>query len=138
MISFVLQEALRALLLSEDQVTDTVSSQLLPLIRQSQSKAEERLAALDVSKVNNTHTHILIKPLCKDTSSLCVTLQVSCDSVVRHSLTLSSCVFGLMNRAALLWESHCCNVKNAEEELQQHLDDFRHSQERQIQVVLWV
>ncbi|GAA6235064.1 coiled-coil domain-containing protein 180 isoform X1 [Lates japonicus] len=43
------KEALSALQLSEEEVNDVVSSQLLPLIGRNQRQDEEQLAALDVS-----------------------------------------------------------------------------------------
>ncbi|XP_070761112.1 coiled-coil domain-containing protein 180 [Enoplosus armatus] len=99
------EEALSALQLSEEEVNDVVSSQLLTLIRGSQSQDDERLAALD----------------------LC------CDSVARRALSLSRCVFVVMRGAVLLWETHSSRLKRREEELQQHLDDLRCSQQHHIQ-----
>ncbi|XP_029134492.2 coiled-coil domain-containing protein 180 isoform X2 [Labrus bergylta] len=91
--------------LSEEEVNDLVSSQLLPLIGQSQSQYEERLAAYDVC----------------------------CELVSNHAHILSKCVFVLMRGAALLWEAHSSRLKTREDELQQHLDDLRESQQHYIQ-----
>ncbi|XP_027140165.1 coiled-coil domain-containing protein 180 isoform X4 [Larimichthys crocea] len=99
------QEALSALQLSEEEVNDVVNSQLLTLIGRSQSQDEERLTVLD----------------------LCY------DCVARHTLSLSRCVFVVMRGAALLWETHSHRLKTREEELQQHLDDLRHSQQQHTQ-----
>ncbi|XP_070819924.1 coiled-coil domain-containing protein 180-like [Chaetodon trifascialis] len=99
------EEALSALHLSEEEVNDIVSSQLLTLIGRNQSQDEEQLAALD----------------------LC------CDSVARHALSLSRCVFLVMRGAVLLWETHSCRLAKREEELQQHLDNLRDSQQQHIQ-----
>ncbi|XP_051250618.1 coiled-coil domain-containing protein 180 isoform X2 [Dicentrarchus labrax] len=99
------QEALSALQLSDEEVNDIISSQLLTLIGRSQSRDEERLAALD----------------------LC------CDSVARRALSLSRCVFVVMRGAALLWETHSRSLERREEELQQYLDNLRGSQQQHIQ-----
>ncbi|XP_045890722.1 coiled-coil domain-containing protein 180 [Micropterus dolomieu] len=99
------REALSALQLSEEEVNHVVSSQLLTLIGRSQSQDEERLAALD----------------------LC------CDSAARRALALSRCVFVVMRGAALLWETHSRRIERREEELQQHLDELRRSQQQHVQ-----
>ncbi|XP_058492662.1 coiled-coil domain-containing protein 180 isoform X2 [Solea solea] len=99
------KEALSALQLSEVEVNDIVSLQLLPLIGRLQNQDEERLAALDEC----------------------------CDSVARHALSLSRSVFVVMRGAALLWETHNRRLETREEELQQHLNDLRLSQLEQIQ-----
>ncbi|GLD70131.1 coiled-coil domain-containing protein 180 isoform X1, partial [Lates japonicus] len=99
------KEALSALQLSEEEVNDVVSSQLLPLIGRNQRQDEEQLAALDVCS----------------------------DSVSRHARSLSRCVFVVMRAAALLWETHNCRLQSREEEVQRHLDDLRHSQQRYLQ-----
>ncbi|XP_070690406.1 coiled-coil domain-containing protein 180 [Pempheris klunzingeri] len=99
------EEALSALQLSEKEVKDVVSSQLLTMTGQIQTEDEERLAALD----------------------LC------CDSVARRALSLSRCVFHVMRGAALLWETHSYRLEKREEELQQQLNDLRRSQQQQIQ-----
>ncbi|KAG7218330.1 hypothetical protein INR49_020470 [Caranx melampygus] len=99
------QEALSALQLSKEEVNDIVSSQLLTLIGRSQSQDEERLAALDVS----------------------------CESVSNHTLSLSRCVFVVMRAAALLWETHSCRLESREEEIQQQLEDLQRSQQKHIQ-----
>ncbi|XP_059193958.1 coiled-coil domain-containing protein 180 isoform X2 [Centropristis striata] len=95
------QEELSALQLSEDEVQEILSSQLLPLIGRRQSQDEERMAALDVS----------------------------CDCVSRQAVSLSRCVFVVLRGAALLWETHRRDIERREEELQQHLDHLRHSQQ---------
>ncbi|XP_039979107.1 coiled-coil domain-containing protein 180 [Xiphias gladius] len=97
--------ALSALQLSEEEVNDVVSTQLLTLIGRSQSQDEERLAALDVY----------------------------CDSVAQQTLSLSRCLFVVMRGAALLWETHSRRLEKREEEVQHHLDDLRRSQQRHIQ-----
>ncbi|XP_037619112.1 coiled-coil domain-containing protein 180 [Sebastes umbrosus] len=99
------EEELSALQLSEDEVNDVVSSQLLSLIGRSQRQDEDRLAAVD---------------LCWD-------------SAARRAVSLSRCVFVVMRGAALLWETHCRRLERREEELQQHLDDLRRSQQQLIQ-----
>lgn len=99
------QEALSALQLSEDEVNDIVNSQLLTLIGRSQTQDEERLTVLE----------------------LC------CDCVARHTVSLSRCVFVVMRGAALLWETHSHRLKMREEELQRHLDDLRRSQQQHTQ-----
>ncbi|XP_056231748.1 coiled-coil domain-containing protein 180 isoform X2 [Seriola aureovittata] len=99
------QEALSALQLSEEEVNDVVSSQLLALIGRSQSQDEERLSALDVC----------------------------CDSVACHALSLTRCVFVVIRGAALLWETHSSRLESREKEMQQHLDNLQHSQQRHIQ-----
>ncbi|XP_078141532.1 coiled-coil domain-containing protein 180 [Centroberyx gerrardi] len=98
-------EALSALQLSEEEVQDIISSQLLTLIGRCQSQAEDRLAALDRGF----------------------------DSLARRALGLSRCVFVLLRGAALLWETHSRNIETREEELQRQLDDLRRSQEQEIQ-----
>ncbi|XP_040897839.1 coiled-coil domain-containing protein 180 [Toxotes jaculatrix] len=99
------KEALSALQLSDEEVNHVIGSQLLSLIGRSQSQDEERLAALDVC----------------------------CDSVARRALSLSRCVVVVMRGAALLWEMHSCRLERREEEVQQQLDDLRHSQQRRTQ-----
>uniref|UniRef100_UPI0037E93FDA coiled-coil domain-containing protein 180 n=1 Tax=Semicossyphus pulcher TaxID=241346 RepID=UPI0037E93FDA len=99
------KEELSALQLTEEEVNDVVRSQLLPLIGQSQSQDKERLAAFE---------------LCRE-------------SVARHALSLSRCVFVVMRGAALLWEKHSRRLKGREEELQQHQDDLRGSQQKHVQ-----
>ncbi|XP_022622288.1 coiled-coil domain-containing protein 180 [Seriola dumerili] len=99
------QEALSALQLSEEEVNDVVSSQLLALIGRSQSQDEERLSALDVC----------------------------CDSVACHALSLTRCVFVVIRGATLLWETHSSRLESREKEMQQHLDNLRHSQQQHIQ-----
>ncbi|XP_029295593.1 coiled-coil domain-containing protein 180-like [Cottoperca gobio] len=99
------EEALSALQLSDEEVKDIVSSQLLTLIGRSQSQDEERLAALD----------------------LC------CDSAARRALSFSRCVFVVMRGAALLWETHSRRLESREEDVQQHLHELRRSQQRHTQ-----
>ncbi|KAI3373030.1 hypothetical protein L3Q82_023465 [Scortum barcoo] len=99
------EDALTALQLSEEEVNDIINSELLSLIGRSQSQDEERLAALDLR----------------------------CDTVARHALTLSRCVFVVMRGAVLLWETHSRSLERREEELQQHVDDLRVSQQQHIQ-----
>ncbi|XP_039658387.1 coiled-coil domain-containing protein 180 isoform X2 [Perca fluviatilis] len=96
------KEELSALQLSEDEVNNIVSSQLLTLIGRSQSQDEERLAALDRRY----------------------------DSAARDALRLSRCVYVVMRGAALLWETHCHSLERREEELQQQLDGLRRCQQR--------
>ncbi|XP_013885995.1 uncharacterized protein ccdc180, partial [Austrofundulus limnaeus] len=100
------QVALSALQVSDQQVDDIISSQVLPLIGQKQSQDEEQVAALD---------------------------QVCRHSVSRHAVSISRCVFAVMQAAAMIWETHCCRWKRREEELQQHLDDIRQTQQQHIQ-----
>ncbi|XP_049435658.1 coiled-coil domain-containing protein 180 isoform X2 [Epinephelus fuscoguttatus] len=99
------KEALSALQLAEEEVNNIVSSQLLILIGQHQRQDEERLAALD----------------------LC------CDSVARHAFSISRRVFVVMQGAALQWETHNHRLERKKEDLQQHLDDLRHTQQQHIQ-----
>ncbi|XP_044191035.1 coiled-coil domain-containing protein 180 isoform X1 [Thunnus albacares] len=99
------EEALSALQLSEEEVTDVVSSQLLTLIGQSQRRDEERLAALDLWA----------------------------ESVSRASVRLSRCVFVVMRAAALLWETHRRSLESREEDVQRRLDELRRSQEQHVQ-----
>ncbi len=58
----VLQEALSALQLSEEEVKDILSSQLLTLIGRLQAQDEERLAALDVSQQTSMRRHMFCGP----------------------------------------------------------------------------
>nr|XP_043900149.1 coiled-coil domain-containing protein 180-like [Solea senegalensis] len=95
---------LSALQLSEVEVNDVIRSQLLPLIGQIQSQDEEKLAALDMC----------------------------CDSVVHHALTLSRCAFDVMRGAALLWEMHNRRMERREDEVQQQLNNLRRSQLRHL------
>ncbi|XP_036955257.1 coiled-coil domain-containing protein 180 isoform X2 [Acanthopagrus latus] len=99
------KEELSALQLSEEELNEVVASHLLTLIGRSQRQDEKRLAALD----------------------LC------CDSVARHAHSVSRCVFVVMRGAALLWETHSHRLERKEEEVQQHLDDLRVSQQQHIQ-----
>ncbi|XP_062273933.1 coiled-coil domain-containing protein 180, partial [Scomber scombrus] len=99
------EEALSALQLSEEEVTDIISSQIFTLIGQSQRQEEERLAALEVWA----------------------------ESVSGDALRVSRGVFAVMRAAALLWETHHCSVQSREEEVQRHLDEVRRSQEQLIQ-----
>ncbi|XP_041643155.1 coiled-coil domain-containing protein 180 isoform X2 [Cheilinus undulatus] len=99
------KEELSALQLTEEEVNDSVISQLLPLIGQSQSLDEEQLANFDKS----------------------------CKSLADRARNLSRSVFSVMRGAALLWETHSFRLKNKEEELQQQLDTLRESQQQQIQ-----
>ncbi|XP_071390835.1 coiled-coil domain-containing protein 180 [Centroberyx affinis] len=98
-------EALSALQLSEEEVQDVISSQLLTLIGRCQSQAEDRLAVLDRGF----------------------------DSLARRALGLSRGVFVLLRGAASLWETHSRNIETREEELQRRLDDLRRSQEQETQ-----
>ncbi|KAK7901570.1 hypothetical protein WMY93_018339 [Mugilogobius chulae] len=99
------EKSLRDLQLTEAQVTNIVQSDFLPLIGQSQSKADKILVAFDVN----------------------------CDSLSRHSLSTSSSVFGLMHQASLLWEEHCSNLKNIETKVQQDVKELRLLQKEQLQ-----
>ncbi|KAM9700206.1 uncharacterized protein ccdc180 [Menidia menidia] len=99
------QEALSALQLSEQQVEDIFSSQLLPLIGQRHSRDEERLAALEACR-----------------ASLC-----------DHAAAVSSGVLQLLTAAALLWETHQQRLIGREQELQRRLDELRQSQEQALQ-----
>ncbi|KAK5871781.1 hypothetical protein PBY51_004642 [Eleginops maclovinus] len=97
--------ALSALQLSEQEVSDLINSQLLTLIGRSQSQVEERLAALERCS----------------------------DSAARRALGLSRCLFVVMRGAALLWEKHSRRLETREEEIKQHLEDLRRSQQRNTQ-----
>ncbi|XP_054466409.1 coiled-coil domain-containing protein 180 [Anoplopoma fimbria] len=99
------EEELSALQLSEEEVKEVVQSQLLAVIGRSQSQDEERLAAVDRC----------------------------CDSVARRALSLSRCVFVVMRGAALLWETHSQRLEGRRQELQQHLDHLRRSQQQNTQ-----
>ncbi|XP_033969387.1 coiled-coil domain-containing protein 180 isoform X2 [Trematomus bernacchii] len=99
------EEALSALQLSEQEVSDIINSQLLTLIGQSQSQVEERLAALERCS----------------------------DSATCRALALTRCVFVVMRGAALLWETHSRRLETREEEIKQHLEDLRRSQQRNTQ-----
>ncbi|XP_028270528.1 coiled-coil domain-containing protein 180 [Parambassis ranga] len=99
------EEALSALQLSEDEVKDVVSAQLIPLIGRRQSADEERLAALDACS----------------------------DSVTCHSLSLSTSVFVVMRAAAALWETHRHRLERRERELQQQLCDISRSHQQDVQ-----
>ncbi|CAJ1069369.1 hypothetical protein L3Q82_023465 [Xyrichtys novacula] len=96
------KEALSALQLSEEEVNHAVSSALLPLIGQRQSQDEEQLAALNVCR----------------------------ESVASHALGLSRRVFVMLRGVAVLWETHSSRLKMREDELQQHLDNLRDSQQQ--------
>ncbi|XP_054895202.1 uncharacterized protein ccdc180 isoform X2 [Poeciliopsis prolifica] len=84
------QEALSMLQLSDLQLEDIASSQLLPLIGQRQRDDEERLAALDECS----------------------------DLLDHHVLKVSRWVSEVMRAVALLWETHCRRVKRREDELE--------------------
>ncbi|XP_068559608.1 coiled-coil domain-containing protein 180 [Cebidichthys violaceus] len=99
------EKELSALQLSQDEVNDVVGSQLLTVIGRSQSEDEERLAAVDRC----------------------------CDSEARRALGLTRCVFVVMRGAALLWETHSHRLERRREELEQHLDDLRQSQQQHTQ-----
>ncbi|KAM6943925.1 coiled-coil domain-containing protein 180 [Lycodopsis pacificus] len=99
------EKELSALQLSQDEVNDVVGSQLLTVIGRSQSEEEERLAAVDRC----------------------------CDSEARCALGLTRCVFVVMRGAALLWETHSHRLERRREELEQHLDDLRQSQQKHTQ-----
>ncbi|KAK9523115.1 hypothetical protein VZT92_019535 [Zoarces viviparus] len=99
------EKELSALQLSQDEVNDVVGSQLLTVIGRSQSEEEERLAAVDRC----------------------------CDSEARCALGLTRCVFVLMRGAALLWETHSHRLERRREELEQHLDNLRQSQQKHTQ-----
>ncbi|XP_024131730.1 coiled-coil domain-containing protein 180 isoform X2 [Oryzias melastigma] len=91
------KKALSALQLSEEQVNDIVTSQLLPLIRQRQSRDEGRLAALEMC----------------------------CDAVAQHALKLSGHVFAVVKAAALQWEEHVFRSERIQEKVEQRLDDLK-------------
>ncbi|XP_028313783.1 coiled-coil domain-containing protein 180 isoform X2 [Gouania willdenowi] len=97
--------ALLALQLPDEEVSDMVRSQLLPLIGRRQSEDEERLAALKVRS----------------------------DTDVRHASHLSNHVLAVMRGMALLWETHCCQLKRREEVLQRDVDKLRRSKHRHLQ-----
>ncbi|KAM9810471.1 coiled-coil domain-containing protein 180 [Neosynchiropus ocellatus] len=97
------KEALAALQLSDEQVSEVLNSELLPLIGQSHRHDEERQTATEVWL----------------------------NSVSRSSFRLSNCVFVVMRAVALLWEMHCSSVQRREQELDRHLDFLTHSQKPQ-------
>lgn len=67
---------------------------------------------------------------------LCVCVQLLCDAVARHSLTLSSCAFAVLRGAVLLWETHLLGLETRKEQLEQQLDQLRASQQQRMQVNL--
>ncbi|KAM8866086.1 coiled-coil domain-containing protein 180 [Synchiropus picturatus] len=97
------KEALAALQLSDEQVSEVLNSELLPLIGQSHRHDEERQTATEVWL----------------------------NSVSRSSYRLSNCVFVVMRAVALLWEMYCSSVQRREQELDRHLDFLTHSQKPQ-------
>ncbi|XP_075881587.1 coiled-coil domain-containing protein 180 [Nelusetta ayraudi] len=96
---------LLALQLPEKDTDEAVGTEILPLIGQSQNRDEERLADLDLL----------------------------CDAVARHSLTLSSCAFAVLRGAVLLWETHLLGLETRKEQLEQQLDQLRASQQQRMQ-----
>uniref|UniRef100_A0A3B3H3J9 DUF4455 domain-containing protein n=1 Tax=Oryzias latipes TaxID=8090 RepID=A0A3B3H3J9_ORYLA len=91
------KEVFSALQLSEEQVNDIVTSQLLPLIRQRQSQDEERLSALEACY----------------------------DAVAQHALRLSGYALAVVKAAVLHWEEHVIRSERIKEKLEQHLDDLK-------------
>lgn len=61
-------------------------------------------------------------------------MQLLCDTVARHSLTLSSCAFAVLRGAVLLWETHLLGLESRKDELEQQLDELRASQRQRMQV----
>ncbi|XP_068457838.1 coiled-coil domain-containing protein 180 isoform X2 [Clinocottus analis] len=96
---------LSSLQLSEQQVNDVIGSQLLSVIERSRSQEEERLSALDRG----------------------------CASEASRALALSRCVFSVMRGAALLWETHIQALERRRDQVQHHLDELTHSQQRHTQ-----
>ncbi|XP_017162072.1 uncharacterized protein LOC103470801 [Poecilia reticulata] len=96
------QEALAALQLSDQQLEDIMSSQLLPLIGQRQRDDEERLAGLDECS----------------------------DLVDQHVMGVSRSVSDVMRAVALLWETHSRRVKRREEELEAKLQLLKTAQQQ--------
>lgn len=61
-------------------------------------------------------------------------MQLLCDTVARHSLTLSSCAFAVLRGAVLLWETHLLGLESRKDQLEQQLDELRASQRQRMQV----
>ncbi|KAK1892607.1 Transmembrane protease serine 13 [Dissostichus eleginoides] len=61
---------------------------------------------------------------------ICFLVPPSCSTV----LVSDWCVFVVMRGAALLWETHSRRLETREEEIKQHLEDLRRSQQRNTQV----
>ncbi|XP_061527216.1 LOW QUALITY PROTEIN: coiled-coil domain-containing protein 180 [Phycodurus eques] len=99
------QEALSALELPEEEVSDIVKSQLISLIGQHQRQDEMQLAAIDTCS----------------------------DSLYRASARLSRRVFVVMRALASLWEKHGGILVGREEEVQRRLDELRLAQEQHVQ-----
>ncbi|XP_061673378.1 coiled-coil domain-containing protein 180 isoform X2 [Syngnathoides biaculeatus] len=99
------QEALSALELPEEEVSDVVKSQLISLIGQHQRQDEMQLAAIDTCS----------------------------DSLYRASARLSRRVFVVMRALAALWEKHGGILLGREEEVQRRLDELRLAQEQHVQ-----
>ncbi|XP_049618620.1 coiled-coil domain-containing protein 180 [Syngnathus scovelli] len=99
------QEALSALELPEEEVSDVVKSQLISLIGQHQRQDETQLAAIDTCS----------------------------DSLYRASARLSRRVFVVMRALASLWEKHGSVLRGREEDVQRRLDQLRLTHERHVQ-----
>lgn len=63
-------------------------------------------------------------------------VQLLCDTVARHSLTLSSCAFAVLRGAVLLWETHLLGLETRKDQLERRLDQLRVSQQQRMQVRL--
>ncbi|XP_077570696.1 coiled-coil domain-containing protein 180 isoform X1 [Stigmatopora nigra] len=99
------QEALSALELPQEEVSDIVKSQLISLIGQHQRQDEMQLATIDTCS----------------------------DSLYRASARLSRRVFVVMRALASLWEKHGGILVGREEEVQRRLDELRVAQEKHVQ-----
>ncbi|XP_057686946.1 coiled-coil domain-containing protein 180 [Corythoichthys intestinalis] len=99
------QEALSALELPQEEVSDIVKSQLISLIGQHQRQDEMQLAAIDTCS----------------------------DSLYRASARLSRRVFVVMLALASLYEKHGGILVGREEEVQRRLDELRVAQEKHVQ-----
>ncbi|XP_077416883.1 glutamate receptor ionotropic, NMDA 1b isoform X4 [Vanacampus margaritifer] len=98
------QEALSALELPEEEVSDIVKSQLISLIGQHQRQDEMQLAAIDTCS----------------------------DSLYRASARLSRRVFVVTRALAWLWEKHGGILVGREEEVQRRLDELRLAHEQHV------
>ncbi|XP_054628569.1 coiled-coil domain-containing protein 180-like [Dunckerocampus dactyliophorus] len=99
------KEALSALELPEEEVSEMVKSELLSLVGQYQRQDEGQLA----------------------------TIETCADGLWAAAARLSRRAFLVMRALALLWEEHSGNLTSLEEEVQRRLEELRSAQEKHVQ-----
>ncbi|KAM6954483.1 coiled-coil domain-containing protein 180 [Aplochiton taeniatus] len=99
------KEEIAELDVSPEEIQDIINTEFLPLLGQSQTQAEERLAALDRAY----------------------------EGLAQRAAALSRCVAKVLHGATGMWERHCVGLQRREQQLQDQVDEVRTSQEVDLQ-----